>query len=173
MASEGALHHRRDERVRVRPRQAQLARELAGERRCQRTEQRFTHAREVMVFNSVRRVSFGKSGERGKQAVGIIERGDDDAERLHDLFALRAHVHAGEQQRRRGIYFEKTVVKIGCQRFGVGGNERPGRTHQRDLFGSHGGFELRICDADRRGAAGGSRRTRLFAVSTEHTPRTR
>ena len=173
MASEGALHHRRDERVRVRPRQAQLARELAGERRCQRTEQRFTHAREVMVFNSVRRVSFGKSGERGKQAVGIIERGDDDAEGLRDLLALRVHVYAAEQQRRRGIYFEKTVVKIGCQRFGVGGNERPRRTYQRDLFGCHGEFELRIREGDRRRVAGAQHRPRLFAVSTEHTARTR
>src|SRR5678815_3288431 len=111
MASEGALHHRRDERVCFRPRQAQLARERARERRRQRAKQRFPHAREVMVLNSVRRVSFGKSGERGKQAVRVIERGDDDGEGLRDLLALRVHVYAAEQQRRRGIYFEKTVVK--------------------------------------------------------------
>lgn len=66
-------------------------------------QERFAYRIEVVRIDAVVNVSLPERSERGKQAIGVVQRGDDHGERCRELDSLRVHVDAVEEPRRARV----------------------------------------------------------------------
>ena len=157
-----------------RPSIAQFGRERRAEALAERPQQGVADGGVMRLAHAVGDVAAREAGRGGDHRLGPAQSADDEAERRHQLLALRAEVGACEERPRGRVEREEPPVE---QRRGLLADrpdQREAVLHEPDLVGGHGTPFLRqhasgaAFDGRRRSdgeAAGGGARPSLTRVA--------